>query len=148
MGAKASVKPPRVVLDTNCVVSALLFTGGRLAWLRRGWQQRDFIPLVSRDTAGELIRVLNYPKFRLSESAQETLLADYLPYTETVNIKPGRYPTPELADPDDMMFVVLAISGKADALVSGDGQLLKIKRIGKGIPVLSVERFAGWLEDC
>ena len=47
-----------------------------------------FIPLASRDTVSELIRVLNYPKFKLSEDDQQVLLADYLLYVETV--RPGR----------------------------------------------------------
>jgi hypothetical protein len=29
---------PRVGFDTTVVVSALLFTGGRLAWLRAHWR--------------------------------------------------------------------------------------------------------------
>ncbi len=73
---------PRVVLDTNCLISALLFSTGRLAWLREGWQAGRFIPLVSRDTIGELIRVLAYPKFRLDAREQETLLADFLPFAD------------------------------------------------------------------
>ena len=28
----------RMVLDTNVLVSALLFEGGRLAWIRQSWQ--------------------------------------------------------------------------------------------------------------
>lgn len=62
MGKGSLSGPPRVVLDTNCVVSALLFSRGRLAWLRRAWQSGRVVPLVSRGTATKLIRVLAYPK--------------------------------------------------------------------------------------
>ncbi|MDQ1302499.1 MAG: putative toxin-antitoxin system toxin component, family, partial [Pseudomonadota bacterium] len=31
-------RPPRVVIDTNLVLSALVFAGGRLAPLRLAWQ--------------------------------------------------------------------------------------------------------------
>ena len=63
----------RVVLDTNVVVSALLFTSGRLAWVRRAWQHQRLRPLVCRETANELLRVLTYPKFRLTDGEQQAL---------------------------------------------------------------------------
>lgn len=69
----------RVVLDPNVVLSALLFASGCLAWLRRAWQHGRMQPLVCRETAAELLRVLAYPKFKLSRPEQEQLLADLLP---------------------------------------------------------------------
>ena len=69
----------RVVLDTNVVLSALLFTSGRLAWIRRAWQHQQLKPLVCRETASELLRVLAYPKFKLSTAEQQALLEDFLP---------------------------------------------------------------------
>jgi len=115
---------PRVVLDTNLVVSALLFPGGRPAELRRFWQQGLFTPLVSRETAAEIVRVLACPKFRLSLEDRKVLLADYLPYTETVKIPDVAPPVPDCRDPFDVPFLVLAEVGKADFLVTGDPDLL------------------------
>ncbi|MFT4102498.1 MAG: PIN domain-containing protein [Burkholderiaceae bacterium] len=40
----------RVVLDTNVVLSALLFTAGRLAWVRHAWQRQQLRPVVCRET--------------------------------------------------------------------------------------------------
>ena len=37
----------RVVLDTNVVLSALLFGGGPAARVRAGWQSGRFVPLAS-----------------------------------------------------------------------------------------------------
>ena len=34
------MNPPRLVLDTNVLLSALLFSSGTLTWLRRAWQRR------------------------------------------------------------------------------------------------------------
>jgi predicted nucleic acid-binding protein len=47
----------RVVIDTNLVLSALVF-GGKVAQLRFSWQNQRFIPLISKATTTELIRVL------------------------------------------------------------------------------------------
>lgn len=114
---------PRLVLDTNTVLSALLFSNGRLGWLRRAWQARQFVPLVSRATADELIRVLAYPKFKLTSADREDLLADYLPYCEIVAVATSME-LPECRDAADLPFLSLAMSGNVDALVSGDSDLL------------------------
>ena len=138
---------PRVVLDTNCLISALLFSTGRLAWLREGWQAGRFTPLVSRDTASVLIRVLAYPKFRLDAGEQESLLADFLPFAETVSIDQSPEHLPEPVDPDDRMFIELAVAAKADVLVSGDAAVLAMKnRLGRML-ILTAGEFAEWLAN-
>jgi putative PIN family toxin of toxin-antitoxin system len=142
MGKKSQMnKPPRVVLDTNCLISALLFSNGKLSWLRDAWQSERFTPLVSRDTVEELIRVFAYPKFQLNKIEQEILLADFLPYVETPSV------LPTLRDPDDVMFLTLAVTAKAEALISGDKNIHAVKHQLGGIPILTVTEFAEWLSD-
>lgn len=116
--------PPRVVLDTNIVLSALIFAQGRLVPLRHAWQQEHCKPLVSSTTAAELVRALAYRKFSLTRDEQQELLADYLPYCVTVRMpaKPPR--TPVCRDPCDVPFLQLAVAGNADYLVTGDRDLL------------------------
>lgn len=114
----------RVVLDTNVVLSALVFGGGRAAQLRLAWQSGQLVPLVCTATVQELMRVLAYAKFRLSVLEQEELLADFLPHAQTVRIP---YPVPQVPDcrdPQDLPFLHLALAGKAQALVTGDRALL------------------------
>ena len=133
-------KPPVVVLDTNLVLSALVFTQGRLAELRLAWQASLFKPLASKATASELMRVLAYPKFKLSAQSQEELLADYLPYCRSVRI-PARLPKlPACRDVNDQMFLELAAVGKADFLVTGDRDLLALAT-GFDRPIVTVSEF-------
>ena len=117
---------PRAVLDTNIVLSALVFRQGRLVPIRRVWQQRSFHPLVSTATVAELIRALNYPKFKLTAEERDELLADYLPFCTTIRMpsKPPR--TPPCRDPFDVPFLQLASAGKSDFLVTGDRDLLEL----------------------
>lgn len=115
---------PRVVIDTNLVLSALVFSQGRLSTLRLAWQSKQCQPLVSTVTAAELIRVLAYPKFKRSAADQQELLADYLPYCTTVRIPPTLPATPDCRDKFDLPFLHLAVAGKADYLVTGDQDLL------------------------
>jgi putative PIN family toxin of toxin-antitoxin system len=116
----------RVVLDSNVVVSALLFPEGRLTWLRDGWRDR-FVPLIDRACAEELVRALGYPKFRLDRDDVSSLLEDYLPYTETVRVRESRLrEVPHCRDLHDRKFLLLAAAGRADVLVSGDDALLEL----------------------
>jgi len=117
---------PRVVFDTNTVVSALLFANGPLAWLRQHWRDGSCTPLMSRATVAELARVLGYPKFRLAADDRLELLADYLPYCETIELV-QRCPV-VCRDASDQPFLDLAQSGKANLLVSGDDDLLVLAR--------------------
>jgi hypothetical protein len=145
MGEKARLISARVVLDTNCVVSALVFANGRLAWMRRAWQDDLFTPLVSGDTVRELIRVLNYPRFQLTQMEQETLLAEFLPYTETCPTTAMAGPS-GLRDPDDAIFIVLAGQAGADLLVSGDEDLLQIDGRNHSFDIVSPRQFESWLK--
>ena len=118
--------PPRLVLDTNVLLSALLFRSASMTWLRTAWQSEAILPLASRDTASELLRVLSYPKFGLTVPDRDDLLADYLPWCATVTIPDPPPVTPECRDPFDQPFLVLALAGRADALVTGDRDLLTL----------------------
>ena len=115
--------PPRWVLDTNVLLSALLFPAGRLTWLRDAWRANRIASLASRDTMTELIRVLCYPRFALTDAEREDLLADYLTYAETVVVSPVPI-VPACRDRFDRAFLELALAGRADALVTGDKDLL------------------------
>lgn len=129
----------RVVIDTNVLVSALVF-GGKMGKLRIKWQSDLFIPLASKATVTELIRVLAYPKFKLTSTEQEDLLSDYLPFCDTV-IMPEQLPViPKCRDVFDEPFLVLALVGNADYLVTGDLDLLSIKE-NFSCPIITVEDF-------
>lgn len=116
----------RAVIDTNVVVSALLFRAGRLAWLREAWQARRVVPVVTRETVEELLRVLEYPKFRLTAEERQELLADYLPFAEAAAPQKKPVRLPACRDQDDEKFLHAAAAGHADALVTGDADLLAL----------------------
>lgn len=123
---KAKHATPRVVLDTNIVLSALVLGGPNSARVRRAWQTSAFTPLVSTASAQELVRVLAYPRFRLTATDQQELLADYLPHSTTVRIPDPPPSVPECRDPLDVMFLHLAAAGKDKMLVTGDRDLLAL----------------------
>jgi uncharacterized protein len=143
-GLSADQGAPRVVIDTNVVLSALVFGKGTTARLRAAWQGGHCLPLVSTATAQELMRVLAYPKFRLDAQEQQELLADYLPYAEAVHIPQSPPKVPVCRDPFDMPFLHLAAAGLADALITGDADLLTLARVGR-CPIMTPEAFVSGL---
>lgn len=136
----------RAVLDTNVVLSALLFAQGRLTRLRLAWQQAIFHPLVSKATAAEFMRALTYPKFKLTAEDQRELVADYLPYCTTI-VMPAKPPrTPPCRDAFDVPFLQLAIVGKADYLVTGDKDLLRLTGRMR-CPIITAEALLSSLDN-
>jgi len=142
----ASPRVIRAVLDTNVLLSALLF-GGRLEGLRRAWRVGRVRPVLSRETADELLRVMAYPKFRLTR-AEITFLfeAELLPFAEVVEIPASGGRKHWCRDPDDDKFLRCAMAGRCAWLVSGDDDLLSLKRVGK-VAILSPAAFLAALGE-
>jgi putative PIN family toxin of toxin-antitoxin system len=115
-----------VVIDTNVFVSALLFGGtpGKLIPL---WKSKKILPHLSSEILTELLRVLAYPKFKLTESEIQYLLyVEILPFCSVVETKTGSVIIER--DPSDDMFLRCCEAVDARALISGDNHLLKLKR--------------------
>jgi uncharacterized protein len=110
------------VFDTSVVVSALLLRNGQLAWLIGHWRDGGCKPLIARESAAELSRVLRYGKFHLSRDLLHEALAAYLPYCEIVDTT--RKCDVVCRDKNDQPFLDLAHSAEAKSLVSGDRDLL------------------------
>ena len=127
--------PLGVVLDNNVVVSALVFPFGRLSWLTQAWQSSDLVPIASWETIAELRRVLGYRKFDLSLSQQIGAMRQYQPWCEMVTIDQPP-DIPDCRDPRDRPFLELAVAAQADALVTGDHDLLVLAPVF-AIPIIT-----------
>ena len=121
----------RLVLDTNVVVSVLLFGHGSLSWIMESWRSGQILPIISEATSAELKRVLSYPRFNLDSIELQTALDAYFEWAEEVDVAVG-LTVPNPRDPTDRPFLELAIAGNADALVTGDNDLLVL---GPELPV-------------
>ncbi len=128
----------RVVLDTNTLISAFLFSGtaSRLVPL---WQSRHITVLVSKAILQEYLRVLAYPKFRLSDQEIKRLIEEeLLPFVQTVRVR--RHLTIVQRDPEDNKFLECAVAGRAEYIVTGDQDLRELNSY-RGITVLAVGEF-------
>ena len=122
---------PKVIIDTNIVLSALLFSGSVSALVEK-WQSGKIHFLITRPILDEYIRALSYPKFELSEADVEYLIEEeILPYvTVLTRQKRHTFKLPKISDVDDEKFLEAAMMGRADYLVTGDKVLLQVKKIG------------------
>ena len=118
--------PLRVVLDTNVVLSALLFRKGVMRQIAVLWQQKRILPIASKPMAQELLRVFAYPRFHLTARDIEILLADYLPYCDVIDVEGHPNSLNHVAtcrDEKDQMFLDAAQIAAVDYLVTGDDDL-------------------------
>ena len=128
----------RAVLDTNVVVSALLFSGPP-SRLISAWQSGRLRLVVSAPILDEYIRVLAYPKFKLTNTEIRGLLEEELiPFMEPRPAPPTHIPA--LRDPDDAKFITCAVAAGVRWLVSGDDDLLSLQRV-QSVEILSVTTF-------
>ncbi len=128
----------RVVLDTNTLISALLFSGtaSRLVPL---WQSRRIAVLVSKEILQEYLRVLAYPKFQLGDHEIRALVEEeLLPFAETIRVR--RRLAVVRRDPEDDKFLECAVAGRAKHLVTGDRDLRELGSF-RGITILTVGEF-------
>lgn len=124
----------RVVLDTNVLLSALLSPHGWPDTIYRAWQKDRFNLVTSTTQIDELRRASRYAKFKevlqpyrvgtMINNMRLSILLDALP------------PLPEdieINDPNDAFLLAMALTGKADYLVTGDHRagLLQRGRIGR-----------------
>lgn len=138
MGQEVRFLKIRVVLDTNVIVSALIRPGPtqRIADL---WKNDRILPLISKQGADELLRVLTYPKFGYSKDEIQNLFErHFLAYAEPITIKKV---LPVISvDSSDDVFLACAFEGHAKYLVSGDHHLLDLGHY-KTIPIITVKEF-------
>ena len=138
------LKSLRVVIDTNVLVSALLFSG-RTGMLRDLWKSGRIIPMVSKETFAEFRRVISYPKFKLSQREIRSILnEEILPFVEAVEIS-GQV-TGICRDPHDDMFLAVAVCGSAQYLITGDQDLLVLKNYSK-TQIVTVAEFLSLAGD-
>lgn len=132
----------RVVLDTNVVVSALLHRGPT-SQLVTAWQQGKIVLLVSKAVLNEYLRVLAYPKFRLTAEEIRILIEhQFMPFAGPVQV--AEVPQVIRADPSDNIILACAVGGRARYLVSGDHHLLDLGA-HRGVAIMTPARFLALL---
>lgn len=119
---------PALVLDTNVVLDLLHFDDPVARPLGRALRDGRVRCVVSAATLEEWRRVLAYPEFGLDAARQAALFEAYQALSDRVDDAEVHAALPRCADPDDQKFLELAGASLAQALVSKDRALLKLRR--------------------
>ncbi len=119
----------KVVLDSNVVISAIFWSGipGKIL---EHWMQGRFQLLLSLEVFDEYQEIVERLAKKYALSSGSHVLNQIFMGAQLVDATDIQ--TPHCDDPDDVMFLRLAIAGRADYLVSGDKHLLKVGRFSGG----------------
>lgn len=128
----------RLVLDTNIVLSALLWRGTPYRLLETIRNQHPSLQLYSSPVLlEELTEVIARPAFsKQLNSIGKTVRQVLTDYIEIVDlVEPIEIPQ-VVRDPDDDHVIACALAAKADLIVSGDKDLLDLNSF-QNIPILT-----------
>lgn len=133
---------PRIVMDTNVIISGFLFGGNptRVLDLVVEGAARGFTSLPILD---EVRGVLLRPKFGLS-AEQALAFVDEFHHVSRV-VDPGKEVRVIAVDPADNRVLECAEAAHAEVIVSGDAHLLDLKQWG-GIRIVSPTDFVREME--
>jgi len=128
----------KVVFDTNILVSALVFPGGRAdAALRLILEEQDQL-IISKAILAELLRVLGSKFSRDSEElAHVAVFLSELALT----VKPRRR-LQVVKDEPDNRILECALTGRAEVIVTGDHRLLALGEY-KGVRIIRLREYLG-----
>ena len=128
----------RVILDTNILVSALITPFGNPAKILDMVLFGELQVLYDDRILYEYREVLLRPKFGFEKKDVDELLA----FIEAEGFKITAVPVNEtLVDEDDIPFIEVAISGKAEALITGNKRHFKVKGGAKQIKIMAPDEF-------
>lgn len=96
----------RAVIDTNVLVSAAVNAEGTPARVIAAIRERKLEPVLSREIRAEYEEVLSRARFRFPPALVAELLGTFEEYAR--RLEPGEEALPDLPDPGDAPFIVLA----------------------------------------
>ena len=127
-----------VVLDTNIFISAFRFRGRPLDLVLMG-VDREIDIVLSESIIEETLRVLR-DKFTATQAEMETALQ--IMHACGRKVEPAVKLDVVTDDPNDNHIVECAVTAGADAIITGDQDLLRMSKY-QGIAMLRVGEFLG-----
>ena len=131
----------RVLLDTNVLFAAFVTHGVCAGLYEEGLLQAEIV--VSNHILTELAeKLVSKGKFTTREAQQVARAVR----KDAELVSPAPLVQPICRDPDDDWILATAVAGKADVIVTGDKDLLVLKRF-RGIPIVAPRGFLEMLQQ-
>ena len=136
---------PLVVVDTNIIVSGLIFKKGSSSNVIKALQNGKFNLIISEPLFSEYKLVLSRKKFTIKYQLTEEEITDFIILVETLaqKIDPLNKLPVIVRDAKDEIVLKAALAGNADYLVTGDEDLLILNgnsALGK-LKIISAKKF-------
>lgn len=131
---------PRLILDTNIIISGILFKGDVLRTvLSRAFN--DYEVVFSYPTWDELCEVMQREQFEpnLALGVRLRVLAEIARRVTLVDVKSV---VTDCRDPKDNKFLELALDGEVAMVVTGDADLRALNP-WRGVRILNAREFLG-----
>lgn len=129
----------RLVLDTNTVISALFWKGTPHRLVAAARDNREIVFYTTARLLAELADVIDLARKILRSCARRKHVSGRR-VTEIHEsggiITPASMPPVIITDPDDSHVLACALAAQADLIVSGDSDLLNLKRY-QGIDIVT-----------
>lgn len=136
----------RVIYDTNVLVSAAGFGGKPEHCLKIGFRD-DVNVFTSPAALDEYRRVLGYDRLPFSENEQQSLPYEFFNLTDATIIEPDVEIAVIEDDPDDNVFLEIAVESDAGYIISGDEHLYELEQFRSTEIVQPAESLTLWARD-
>ncbi len=131
----------RVIIDNNVIISATLIEKSvAYSAFSKAVKDPKITLLRSEPTLAELLKTIYKPKFNSyfkPPNSREELLVSFINSSLNVEIE---HTVTACRDSKDNKFLELALSGKADCMITGDKDLLVLHPF-ENIPIISPSDF-------
>ena len=136
----------RAVVDTNILVRAVIKPTGSVGPVLQRLRRREYSLLISHATLDELVEVLYRPRLRTKYELSDRVLRATIRLIVFRGelLQPGRRII-ACRDPRDDKFLEVAVSGRAQVIVSGDEDLLTLHPFER-IPIVAPARFLAMMD--
>lgn len=130
----------KLVFDTNIYISAFVIPHSKAEKALLKVMEGKDVLLISKDIINETLTVLSTKFYRDKEALSHLVvyLSEIAQIVESVGAK-----LTALKDEPDNRILECAVSGKADAIITGDKEMLKLKEF-EGIRIMSLR---GYLDE-
>ena len=118
----------RVVLDTNILMSGLMYPASTPGRIIAAWSEAQFDVVSSHEQLAEIGRVLGYPKIRRILQWGDQRIEHFIKqlYVRVEVVDPATAEVEALRDPDDAPILGALVAAGADFIVTGDRDLLAL----------------------
>jgi putative PIN family toxin of toxin-antitoxin system len=129
----------KLVLDANVLISAYFWRGNPYKVFNRIVDGLDLL-FISDEIVDEIDRVIRKPKLHTTLEQINDFITEIVELGKNVVISTQDRITGVCRDPDDEKYIECAVACKADYIISGDRDLLDVKRYND-VSIISVSEY-------